>query len=147
MKEYCRASCPKVYRTSTSGGRRSFPALRALDVLCGTGNMLNQLTGARMPDANQTLGSRSHRSLALLATRSHLAGTSTPRCAASQIMHAAGEDDSQTPLHQNQPCPIVDPGSTTYQRGRPHANHLSNFAVFFVPRTFRSIVASEKRLT
>jgi hypothetical protein len=74
-----------------------------------------------MPDANQTPGSRSHRSLALLAPHLHLVATSTPRCAASQIMHAACEDDSQTPLHRNQPYPILDPGSTMHQRGRAHA--------------------------
>src|ERR1035438_8773896 len=74
-----------------------------------------------MPDANQTPGSRSHRSLALPAPHFHPVATSTPRCAASQIMHAACEDDSQTPLHRNQPSPIVHLGSTMHQRGRAHA--------------------------
>src|SRR5580658_4548325 len=55
-----------------------------------------------MPEANQTTGSRSHRSLARLAPRWRPAETSTPPCDASQIMHAAGEDDYQTPLRQNQ---------------------------------------------
>src|ERR1017187_10031618 len=57
---------------------------------------------ARRPDANQTPGSRSHRSLARLAPRWHPVETATPRCAASQIMHAAGEDDSQTEEHTSE---------------------------------------------
>src|ERR1700749_866316 len=75
----------------------------------------------RMPDANQTAGSRSRRSLERSAPHWRPAPTSTPRCATSRIISDAGEDGSRIPLQLPQPCHIVDLLNPKRQRGRPDA--------------------------